>query len=297
MSLRASAAAFALVPVLLLAGIAYAHDMWLRADAFMLAPGDTLAVHQLVGHDLEAETEVQLLRTMTPRFDLVTPEGTIDLLAGLPDLRSQPYILPVLERRLDVEGLALVVMDHAFIYNEFSREEFVAYLRHEADDSEATLALLGDSASQSERYARSFKALVQVGASDGDDLHARPVGQKLELLLLQNPYLLDPGDSLDVRVLFDGRPLAGERVTALNEGATHTHGADSHTHATEARAHAAEAHAHAAAAHAVTDADGVARFGLDTGGLWMIRMVHLYPAPVSDTDWESYWASYTFWVD
>ena len=49
-----------------------------------------------------------------------------------------------------------------------------------------------------------------------NNLHRRVVGQKLEILLLQNPYQLSPGNALEVQVLFDGKPLDDHLVTALN---------------------------------------------------------------------------------
>jgi len=44
------------------------------------------------------------------------------------------------------------------------------------------------------------------------------LGQKIEIVLQQNPYLLGPGDSLDVKVLFEGKPLVGKASGSVQQG-------------------------------------------------------------------------------
>ena len=197
-------------------GVARAHDIWLRPRPFVLVRGDTLVVEQLVGSELAVETELELMRTVTRRFELVTSRGTLDLLAELPDFRSQPTVMPILERKLDEEGQALVVMDHAFIENVFTEQQFLEYLDHEELDPSAFRPHMAGRTEQVERYARTLKTLVHVGDPTSGDLHRQIVGQMLELVLLQNPYLLDPGDELEVQVLFEGTPLPDQLVTAFN---------------------------------------------------------------------------------
>ncbi len=265
---------------LALVGLAYAHDVWLAPERFAIMRGDTLVVRQLAGTELDTEHDLGLLRTLTKRFELITPDGAIDLLAGLPDIRTQPEIKPVLKRRLDYDGLGLVVMDHAFIWEEFSRDQFFENLEHEGFARGAFEPYMGDRDSQSERYARTLKSLVQVGAVADGDLHRRVVGQKLEILLLQNPFLLDPGAELPVQVLFEGEPLARGLVKAHNRagnGPVTTY---------EAR----------------TNDEGIATFELDRAGSWLVRLIHMLPCAeradvdCEDVHWESYWSSYTFEV-
>ena len=44
-----------------------------------------------------------------------------------------------------------------------------------------------------------------------------------------------------------------------------------------------------------TGKDGRVRFRLPRGGMWLIKAVHMIPAPpASNADWESLWASLTF---
>jgi hypothetical protein len=245
-------------------------------------------VHQLLGAELGADLlrpentlELEVMRDITPRFTLITPQGAINLLGELPDMRTQPIVKPVLERKLDFDGLALVTMEHDIIYTEFDNDTFLEYLQHEDLDLDTFRKHMGPRPVQSEAYARSLKALVQVGKPTGADLHNQVLGEKIEIVLLQNPYRLDPGDDLDVQVLFDGEPLRDQLVKAYNS--------DGKGPVTKFKAR--------------TNADGVARFTLGRGGLWLVRLVHLLPCSgrsevdCEDADWESYWTSYSFELD
>ncbi len=279
---------------------ALAHDIWLHAERFRLERGETLVVRQLVGDELEADLsgletsqELPLLLDMTPRFTLMTPAGEVDLLG------ERRAVKPVLERALDFEGPALVAMEHAILYTEFTSAEFLEYLEHEGLDPERYREHMGSAPIQTEGYQRTLKCLVRVGPGVPDgpgaasDLPGRALGQPLEILLLQDPTRLDPGDDLDVRVLLHGEPLAGQVVNAY--------------HASEKASEKASGEGSGAGAvaklRARTDAGGTARFRLGGAGVWLLRLVHLAPCSersgvdCADTAWESYWSAYSFAID
>ncbi len=271
---------------------AFAHDIWLHAERYRLEKGDTLIVSQLLGAELETDLlrpettqELPVLRDMTPRFALITAQGSVNLLAELPDMRTQPVVQPVLERKVDFDGLALVTMEHAIIYTEFTSKEFLEYLDHEEFDREKFEEHMGSTPFQTEGYQRTLKCLVRVGEATGrataTEVYKQVLGQTIEILLLQNPYRLDPGDDLEVRVLFDGEPLPGRLVNAYNSdgsGSVFKH-------------------------RARTNADGIARFNLERAGRWLLRLVHLVPCSgrsevdCEDAAWESYWTAYSFELD
>ena len=272
----------ALASILLVVGFAAAHDIWLLPNRFVLERGDTLVVRQLAGSELDPEHHLGLLRTMTPRFELITPDGSEDLLASLPTMKERPEIRPVLRRVVDFDGLALVAMEHDFIWTEFTSAEFADYVEHEqqeiADLHGHEHQVEGRDATVTERYARTLKTLIQVGQTARGDLHRRVLGHKLEILLLQNPYLLGPGDELDVKILFKGMPLIDQVVAAFSGGGGEL----------------------VAKSTARTDRHGVARFQLTRPGTWLVRLVHMIPCeehPEVDCDdvaWESYWSSFSF---
>ena len=277
---------------LLTVSVAYSHDIWLHADKFRLERGDLLIVRQLLGEELdtdlsrpESTQELPILMDMTPRFSLIGPQGTVDLLAELPDIRTQPTIVPVLQRKLDFNGLALVTMEHAPLYTEFTSSEFLEYLHHEELDPERFRQHMGSRESQSKAYIRTLKCLVQVGDTTGSapatELHKQVLGQRIEIVLQQNPYGLDPGDKLDAQVLLDSEPLPDQLVKAYNSNR------DGSVSLQRAR----------------TNAAGIARISLDRAGLWLLRSVYMAPCSgrpemdCEDTDWESAWTAYSFELD
>jgi uncharacterized GH25 family protein len=70
---------------------------------------------------------------------------------------------------------------------------------------------------------------------------------------------------------YNGRPLAGALVIAMN------------------RQHPSEK------ASLRSDMDGRVRFRLKEPGMWLIKAVHMIPAPAgANADWVSFWASSTF---
>jgi len=251
-------------------GDADAHDIWLQPEQFTLSKGDTLIVHQLVGHELVSELELPLLRHLTPRFELVSTNGSVNLLNDLPNAE----VNPVLNKKLDREGISLLTMEHDFFYDEFPNETFLKYLKYEE-----LINKYGDQLAktpkQSERYARTMKSLVKVGKVTNGDIYKKVLGKKAEIVVLNNPYLLKPGEDLKVQVLFDGKPLPNQLVMAIN--------GDGKTSGTTLKAR--------------TTSDGIANFKLNQKGTWLIRLVYLRPCPDPYTDWESFWASYTFELD
>ncbi len=153
---------------LLFISVADAHDIWLHAERFTLDKGDTLIVHQLLGAELDTELlqsrkirELPVLRNLTLRFALITAQDTVNLLSELPDIKAQPEVKPVLKRKLDVDGLALVTMEHAVIYTDSTNDAFLQYLQHEGLDSKTFREHMGARAVQSEGYMRILKSLVR----------------------------------------------------------------------------------------------------------------------------------------
>lgn len=271
---------FLLTLFLFFAGNASAHDIWLLPEQFNLAKGDTLRVRQMAGSELDNALELKLIRQITPRFELITESASFNLLGepAAPQADGGPQL--VLQRTLDFEGLALLTMEHDFIEDDFSTDKFLEHLKHEGYTVEQFQDQLGGRAIQSERYKRTLKSLVKVGNVSESRLHQRVLGQTIEIVLLQNPYLLDPGNELAVQVLFNGAPLPNQLVMAFNRGENRP----------------------VAKFESSTDAKGVARFTLDKSGIWLIRLVHIRPCrpdrgDCSDVDWESFWSSISFELD
>ena len=79
------------------------------------------------------------------------------------------------------------------------------------------------------------------------------------------------GQDLPVRLTYQGQPLAGALVVAINQASP------------------------AEKLRARSDKDGRVRFRLPRAGMRLIKAVHMIPAPAEGhADWESFWASLTF---
>jgi|GEM_PF-5756366 len=111
-------------------------------------------------------------------------------------------------------------------------------------------------------------------ASDGEedsDRHARMVVLGDNLPVLPNNHGPQTDRLVPFRLTYEGRPLAGALVVAMN------------------RLNPSEK------LSARTDNQGRVRFRLKQTGMWLVKAVHMVPAPVeSDAEWARYWASLTF---
>jgi hypothetical protein len=127
-----------------------------------------------------------------------------------------------------------------------------------------------------EIYSRFLKTFIQVGDPRTDDFN-RSLGFKIEIMPLTNPYLLREGSDFDVRLIYDGAPLANHKIMATYEG---------YSIVPEEYAEVTR-----------TDESGIARFHLSHKGIWMVRTNQMLPLHGNpDADWESFWANCTFQV-
>ena len=119
-------------------------------------------------------------------------------------------------------------------------------------------------------FARSVKSLLVVNGrgSAGFD---RVAGLPLELVPLVDPAGLAAGGALPVRLLWQGKPVAGIQVAALSRLDP------------------------SKALVARTDGDGRVTLTLPRTGEWLVKAVKVLPAPPDGTaDFASVWASLTF---
>jgi uncharacterized GH25 family protein len=90
----------------------------------------------------------------------------------------------------------------------------------------------------------------------------------LELVAETDPYRTH---ALRLRLLYEGKPLAGALVVVFNKAEP------------------------LAKLKARTDDNGRVEFTLPRSGIWLVTSVHMIPASFfSGYDWQSLWASLTF---
>lgn len=260
---------FALLVAALTVPAAWGHDFWIEPSTFTPAPGQRVAVRLRVGMDLRGDP-VPRDPALLKRFVVVGPSGESPV-PGVPN--TEPAGIAFTQG----PGLHLIVYDSGRSPLELDAAKFEKYLSEEGLEKISALrASRGQSGSGSkEVFSRFAKALILAGKgpSSGYD---QVLGQRLELVPETNPYALTGGaggGELRLRLLYEGKPLAGALIAALPKGRP------------EARTAAR------------TDREGRVRLRLDRSGFWLVKAVHMVPAPrETGADWESFWASLTFAV-
>jgi uncharacterized GH25 family protein len=242
-----------------------AHNFWIEPSTFTPAPGQRVAVRLRVGQELQGDP-VPRDPSLMKRFVTVGPNGAETPVPGVPNTEPAGFTA------LQVPGLHTVVYESGRSAVELDATKFETYLKEEGLEAiSARRARQGKTAAPArEVFSRSAKALVAVGDGSGPGFD-RVLGLRLELVAEKNPYALSGGGELPVRLLYEGKPLAGALVMALQRGRP------------------------GAVSAVRSDSKGRATLKLDRPGLWLIKAVHMIPAPAdAGADWESFWASLTF---
>lgn len=255
-----------------------AHDFWIQPERYRIAPDTPTSLTLQVGHGSDRQRSKIGLRRIT-RFAAVAADGrSVDLRERLhpSDASNGDFELPV-------GGYLLVLETDARAQSHLPAIRFNDYLQAEGltpalQDRQRNGRMQADG---SENYSRRSKAIVRVGASDAMTpaqwraLLSRPLGLPLEIVLDQNPYAQPRPSRLPLRVLYEGRTLAGAlvKLTRLED--------DAQPFATR-----------------YTDAEGRADFAMPAQGRWLLNVIWTKPLPaLSETDYETVFSSLSFELD
>jgi uncharacterized GH25 family protein len=249
------------------ASAARAHDFWIEPSSFHPAPGSPVTVSLRVGQDFRGDP-VPRNPALIQRFALVSAGGEAPI-DGLPGAD------PAGEISAAPAGLSWIVYRSGGSPVTLEAEKFEKYLAEEGLEavSQARRSRSEQGTPGREIFSRSVKAMLVSGdprsVAKGFD---RPLGLTLELVLRKDPSRAVPGD-LPLRLLSEGKPLPGALVVAMNQAAP--------DRKEKAR----------------TDARGDVKLRLAEKGIWLVKAVHMTPAPPGqNADWESVWTSLTFEV-
>lgn len=265
--LRRNPAAGALgAMVFLLASPALSHDFWIEPSSFHPAVGSRLTVSLRVGQHFRGEP-VPRMDPMIARFVLASASGETSI-GGLPGTDPAGFV------RIASPGFLLIGYRSKRSPITLEPGKFEEYLADEGLDS-----VLGARAERGEHgkpgvevYSRCAKSLIAADGADGSGFD-RVLGLTLEIIAEDDPFKFRDGGIMRFRVLYEGKPLAAALVKAITlEDPDST------------------------LAHR-SGADGRVSFRLPRKGIWLVKVVHMVPAPKeTGADWESLWASLTFEV-
>jgi hypothetical protein len=250
----------------------------------ILAAGTLFAVRMADAHDFWLRVRGQTSSRFPTSESAVTPDrvtaAQLISAAGVERISALSTSGPslVLRHRPSGHGQRIVAVTVGWRSVRAAGRDLKRYIELEGNPALAARyereGLLPTTDSITRRYAKYAKTFVQVG-SGGARVFDRIAGHPLEFVALNDPNALRAGDTLAVRLLYEGQPLAA-------------------------------AHVHAGVAadgdgpqdlSLDTDADGVIRVPLSHPGLWNVRMIHVVPAPrTSGADWESHFATLVFGV-
>jgi len=261
-----------LAALLLLAttSLLLAHDLFLKLETYFLPPRTPVRIAVLNGSFTASEGAVtpDRLRDLSvasaggrvalPR-DAWRPQGDTTWLA----LTTGAPGTYVVGASLLPRQIALAAKD----FNAYLAEDGIPdVLAARTRDGELTK-------DAREQYQKHVKAIFQVG-----ELRTRAfetvLGYPAEIVPLTNPYFAIVGDTLAVRCLLDGRPVAQQLVIAGGQRDT--------TPIPEVRVR--------------SDTQGVARFVIRTPGKWYIKFIRMTPVQGDSVNYESKWATLTFQV-
>ncbi len=242
----------------------FAHDMWIVPTTFSPEPGEIVGVRLRVGQDL--------LGDPLPRDPALVNQFVVEDATGRKPVYGRDGADPAGLLRVAMPGLLVIGYRSNPSAIELAAETFNQYVKEEGLDAVAALRARRNEtgAIAHELFSRCAKSLVLSG-SPSDAQGDRRLGFPLELVAERNPYAVRDAQDLPVRLTYENRPLAGALVVAMN------------------RLNPSEKLA------ARTDSDGRVRFRLRPGGMWLIKAVHMIPAPAgTSAEWASFWASLTF---
>ncbi|MBL8512109.1 MAG: DUF4198 domain-containing protein [Betaproteobacteria bacterium] len=252
----------------------FAHDFWIEPSNFFPRTSESVGVRLREGEHLVGD----ILPMNPPRVQQFIVRDAV----GSRSIARRRGAEPAGGLRVSAPGLQIIgYYTHPYPL-QLPGDKFTAYLREEGLESIIALRALRNETGKEGReiFYRCAKSLLQSGAvipTEGD----RSLGFPLELVAEQNPYALVVGQKFSVRLTYAQKPLAGALVIALNS----LNPADKQAMR--------------------SDVDGRATFDIDPdkAGLWLVKAVHMVPAPKNgikdaedDADWASYWASLTFAV-
>jgi hypothetical protein len=245
---------------LLVPAVASAHDYWLESTH-----DGAITVRMWVGDAFHKGEEKAYSKRKAGSFLRLSSAGRVDLKP-----EAAHGSTPVITFTPEGDGGHLVAMTRTVSRVTLPGWRFTGYLSHEKfEHVSAARKEAGTSWDEaSERYTRYLKSLTQVG-SRTDGVYATVLGHRLEIIPLNDPSFVPPGDPLVIRVLFDGEPIEGIRAVVRSKGQEEL--------------------------EVWTDSNGVARLVLPTADIWNARAVYIRACEgCDDADWESFWSSYQF---
>ncbi len=254
------------VCLLILASTTFGHDLWLIPHP-KITLGKVSHIQANSGMDFPVSESAPDTSLFTKRV-LVSPDGKELIL----DADGKEGTSGLMKFTPEKEGIYIGAVTTRKRIITLSAERFNAYLVSDGMPhiylervKEKTLDKEGV-----EQYSKSPKVLFRVGNGKTGD-PCKEIGLPLEIIPTKNPFTLKVGDTLPVKVLFQGKPLA-------NAPLGWDHPGDGEPPSGTVR----------------TNEKGEALIPLAKTGLMTIRLTHMTRPKKADHEWESFWTTLSF---
>ena len=245
-----------------------AHDFWIEPSIFRASIGEPVQLTLRVGQDFSGDS-LPYITDWFSDYRVIGPLEEYPIEAIIGDDPAGGFVA-------NTPGYYTIGYRSTKNFVELEAVKFRNYLA-----AEGLTAIIetrennGASGSNGrEFYSRCAKSLIKYGEPDSPDGYAAVFGYTLELIPEKNPYTLSAGDTLPMQLLYESKPLEGALVIAFTS--------DQPENKLEAR----------------TDSAGRVQLELPHAGIWLVKAVHMIQISPSDqqADWESFWASLTFFL-
>jgi len=256
------AAAFAAIAIgsFLVAAPAAAHDSWIEPSTYRPAPLQRLTLRHRVGNHFLGDP-VPRDEGLLVRFAAIAGDGE----RRVPGVHGRD---PAGIAQAPESGTLVVAYESRGTVAELTPEKLALYAQEEGVASQLPAGWQGK-ATMRDRFSRSVKSLLVVRGT-GSAGFDRVAGLPLELVPLVDPTTLAAGGTLPLRLLWQGKPVAGIQVAALSRLDP------------------------GKALVARTAGDGRVTFTLPRTGEWLIKAVKIVPPGDAAADIASVWTSLTF---
>lgn len=253
----------------LIASSAMAHDLWLQPQTFRIRTEAAVPTTVFVGHGSDRQ-RWGVERDRVVRLRSIGPSGAVDHRPTLrPASLSQDFPIQLRE-----PGVHILMMESGYAESTLPALRFNDYLKQEGLTPAITARAKARAQNSpgSEIYSRRAKTLIKVGDSTAPQPQVTtPIGMTLEIVPERNPFELKAGERLPVRVLFEGKPLAGALIKMTN--------LDDDKQPVET---------------ALTDRLGRASFRRQAGGKWLLNVVWTKALTGQAADFDTTFSSLTF---
>lgn len=252
------------------AAVALAHDMFLKPSSFFLAPNSALPTVLLNGTFDKSMNSIS--RPRLADVSLVGPAGRTRIDTTAWDAKGDTSKVTF---KVGAAGTYVLGVSTKPSAIELDAKDFNDYLKEDGlPDELARRERSGEiNAEAKEQYQKHVKSIIQVGETRSNGF-ATVLGYPAEIVPLTNPYQLAPGQSLRVRVLVDGKPVANQHVV---------YGARTPSGATVAEQGVR------------AGADGVATLAITSPGVWYVKFISMKRmAAGAEFTHQSKWATLTF---